>query len=94
MWERAFPLAAYWCRKCGNRFRATRAIEELECTETWLIRPERVTGTEGAIDQAVSLLLERVTNGAPPPLTSNAATEQRIDEVLRSVAGLDLVLNT
>jgi hypothetical protein len=90
MWERAFPLAAYWCRKCGNRFRTTRPSDD-EPGDRVVITPEGGTETERRdIDQAVSQLLERIAVPAASRNPSLIPTEKRIDSVLRTVASCDI----
>jgi len=87
MWERALPLAAYWCRKCGTRFRTARPPESLAPEEAWLVcpvPPERTRNVD--IDAAVSSLFFRIVRSAPC-VQEAVAAEERIDALLRSVAG-------
>ena len=84
MWERAFPLAAYFCRKCGSRFRTVRPPETASAGEEWLVCPEPPRGVD--LDNAVSSLLVRVTHKEAPSCPEVSSTDQRIDTLLKTVA--------
>ena len=91
MWEKAFPLAAYWCRKCGNRFRTPRPPEN-DPGERLLVTPDAGVQPEFRdIDQAVSALLARIAVPAASHDLSPLPTEKRIDSVLRTVASCEVL---